>query len=254
MTTTTTTTTTATTATTAATTAGAARRNAVLDGLTDDQLAVLLPDLEQVVLPLGQVLQQPGRPVEAVYFPLTGVVSIVAELEHDEIVEAATVGREGMAGLSVFLGAAAPTERALVQVAGEALRMPTDRFQAAAAEVDGPLTLRLRRYTQAMFTQLARNAACNRVHPVSQRAARWLLTTSDRMGSPTFELTQEFLGQMLSVRRQSVSDAARALADDGCIAYTRGTVTIVDRVGLHAHACDCYDVIRRAFDSADTTG
>jgi len=231
---------------------GTARRNALLAGLTDDQLAILLPDLEHVPLPLGQVLHEPGRPVVAVFFPLTGVVSIVAELDGDEVVEAATVGREGMAGLSVFLGAAAPTERALVQVAGAALSMPTARFSLAVAAVDGPLTLRLRRYTQAMFTQLARNAACNRVHPVAQRAARWLLSTGDRMGSPSFELTQEFLGQMLAVRRQSVSDAARALAEDGCISYTRGAVTILDRARLHAHACDCYDVIRRAYETSHT--
>ena len=238
---------------TTAVTTGAARRNAVLDGLTDDQLAVLLPDLEHVALPLGRVLHKPGRPVDAVYFPLTGVVSIVAELDGDEIVEAATVGREGMAGLSVFLGADSPTERAFVQVAGEALRMSTARFAHAVEAVDGPLTLRLRRYTQAMFTQLARNAACNRVHPVAQRAARWLLSTADRMGSPTFELTQEFLGQMLAVRRQSVSDTARVLADDGCLTYTRGTVTILDRDKLHARACDCYDVIRRAYDPPQPT-
>jgi len=227
-------------------TTSAARRNAVLDGLTDDELAVLLPDLEHVPLPLGLVLHEPGRPIDAVYFPLTGVVSVVADLGDDEVVEAATIGRDGMVGLSVFLGAAAPTERALVQVAGEALRMATGPFSKAVAAVDGPLTLRLRRYTQAMFTQLARNAACNRVHPVPQRAARWLLATADRMGSPTFDLTQEFLGQMLAVRRQSVSDAARALANEGCIAYTRGSVTILDRDKLAARACDCYDVIRRA--------
>jgi CRP-like cAMP-binding protein len=230
--------------------AARARRNAVLDGLADDELAVMLGDLEEVPLPLGMVLHEPGRPVDAVYFPLTGVVSVVAELDGDQIVEVATIGREGMAGLTLFLGDALPTERALVQVPGAALRLSAVQFLRAVAAVDGPLTLALRRYTQAMWTQLARNAACNRVHPVQQRAARWLLSTADRMGCPSFELTQEFLGQMLAVRRQSVSDAARALADDGCIAYTRGAVTILDRDRLHGHACDCYNVIRRAIDDA----
>ena len=224
--------------------------NAILSGLADGELDVLLPDLEEVPLPLGQVLHEPGQPVQQVYFPLTGVVSIVSDLDDHEVVESATIGREGMAGLSAFLGAAEPTERALVQVAGLALRMPVQRFQHAVSAVDGPLTRRLRAYTQAMLTQLARNAACNRVHPVSQRAARWLLSTSDRMDSPTFDLTQEFLGQMLAVRRQSVGDVARALADDHCIAYTRGTVTILDRDKLHGHACRCYDVIRDATDTA----
>lgn len=227
-----------------------ARGNAVLDGLTDDELAPFLPDLDDVPLLLGEVLHEPGHPVEAVYFPLSGVISIVAELDGGATVEAATIGREGMVGLSLFLGAAAPTERAMVQVAGAALRMSTARFDHAVAAVDGSLTLRLRLHTQAMFTQLARNTACNRVHPVTRRAARWLLSTGDRMASPTFALTQEFLGQMLAVRRQSVSDAARALADEGCITYTRGTVTIVDRDRLHARACDCYDVIREAIDTA----
>jgi CRP-like cAMP-binding protein len=230
-----------------------ARCNSVLDEVSEDQLAGLLPDLTEVSLPLGLVLHEPGEPLEAVYFPLTGVVSIVSELDGTETVESATIGREGMVGLSAFLGAAAPTERALVQVPGAALRLPVERFMEVVAAVDGPLTVRLRRYTQAMFTQLARNAACNRVHPVSQRAARWLLSTGDRMGSPTFGLTQEFLGQMLAVRRQSVSDAARALADDGCITYTRGTVTILDRDRLHTHACGCYDVIRQAIDTAATS-
>ncbi len=230
-----------------------ARCNAVLDGLTDDQLAVLLPDLQEVPLPLGQVLYQPGEPVAAVHFPLTGVVSIVSDLDGT-VVESATVGREGMASLCAFLGATAPTERATVQVPGGALRMPIAAFHHAVAVVDGPLTLRLRRYTQAMFTQLARNAACNRVHPVHPRAARWLLSTGDRMGSATFELTQEFLGQMLAVRRQSVGEVARALADDGCIRYTRGSVTILDRDRLHAHACDCYDVIEHALTAARKSG
>ncbi|MDQ3028625.1 MAG: Crp/Fnr family transcriptional regulator [Actinomycetota bacterium] len=227
-----------------------ARRNAVLDGLSEDQLAALLPDLDEVALPLGQVLHEPGRTVDAVYFPLTGVVSIVAELDGYQVVETATVGREGMAGLSVLLGAAAPTERALVQVPGAALRMSTARFQHAVAVLDGPLALRLLRYTQAVFTQVARNAACNRVHPIRQRAARWLLSTQDQMGSPSFELTQEFLGQMLAVRRQSAGDAARGLAEEGCIRYTRGAVTILNRERLHTHACDCYDAIAQALVAA----
>lgn len=223
-----------------------ARGNLLLDALGDDDLAALLAQADQVALPLGQVLHEPGRPVDTVYFPVSGVVSILAEVDRGEVVETATVGREGMVGLAVFLGATATSERAAVQVAGAALRMSTPRFLEAVAAVDGPLTEPLRRYAQAMFTQLARNAACNRVHPVRQRAARWLLSTADRMGSPSFALTQEFLGQMLAVRRQSVSDAARALADDGCIRYTRGAVTILDRDRLRTHSCSCYDVFAAA--------
>lgn len=223
-----------------------ARRNTILDSLGAEQLDQLLTHLEEVPLPLGDVLHEPERPVGAVYFPLVGVVSIVADLDRDLTVEAATVGHEGMVGLAAFLGAGAPTERALVQVSGRALRMNADTFQAAAAAVDSPLYAALRRYTQTMLTQLARNAACNRVHTVRQRAARWLLMTADHMDALSFDLTQEFLAQMLAVRRASVSDVAQGLAEDGCITYTRGTVTILDRDRLQSHACDCYAVIARA--------
>ena len=230
-----------------------ARRNAVLGGLLDDALAPLLPDLAQVDLSLGDVLHEPGSPIEVVYFPTSGVVSVVADLgAGDQVVETATVGREGIVGISVFFGADTPTERSLVQVAGQALAMRVADFRAHVADVDGPLTAMLRRSAQALFTQVSRNAACNRVHTVRQRAARWLLMTADRMGAPNFELTQHFLAQTLAVRRTSVSDVAQFLADDGAITYTRGSITITDRARLCAHACDCYDVIRDATDRALT--
>jgi CRP-like cAMP-binding protein len=227
-----------------------ARRNTVLAGLDEASLAVLLPDLREVPLPPGQVLHEPGQAITDVYFPLVGVVSVVADLGPDQIVETATIGREGMVGLSVYLGAAAPTERSLVQVPGQALTMPVENLREHIVEVDGPLTVMLRRSAQALFTQVSRNAACNRVHTVRQRAARWLLATADRMDSPSFELTQHFLAQMLAVRRTSVSEVAQALAADGCLTYTRGNITILDRPGLKAHACDCYEMIRAATDAA----
>ncbi|MGI3781744.1 MAG: Crp/Fnr family transcriptional regulator, partial [Janthinobacterium lividum] len=120
----------------------------------------------------------------------------------------------------------------------------------AAAVVDGPLYAMMRRYAQALFTQLARNTGCNRVHSVQQRAARWMLTTADRMHSATFELTQEFLAQMLTVRRASVSRVASSLADAGCITYVRGTITVVDRYQLESYSCACYDVVRDATNQA----
>ncbi|SDF02919.1 cAMP-binding domain of CRP or a regulatory subunit of cAMP-dependent protein kinases [Blastococcus aurantiacus] len=227
-----------------------ARRNAVLGGLADQHLAPLLPDLQQTELALGQVLHEPGEPISTVYFPLAGVVSVVADLGADQVVETATLGREGIVGISVFLGATTPTERSLVQVAGQALTMSADDFREQIAVVDGPLTGMLRRAAQAMFTQLARNAACNRVHPVRQRAARWLLMTADRMDSASFDLTQHFLAQMLAVRRTSVNEVAQSLAQDGCITYTRGAITITDRRRLQHQACSCYEVIRQATDAA----
>lgn len=225
-----------------------ARRNAVLAGLGEQPLSRLLPDLTEGPLPSGLVLHEPAGPVQAVVFPLTGVVSVVADLGADQVVETATIGREGMVGLSVFLGAPAPTERSLVQVPGRGLTMTAEDFAEHIADVDGALTAMLRRCTQALFTQTARNAACNRVHTVRQRAARWLLTTADRMDAPTFELTQHFLAQTLAVRRTSVSEVAQALAEDGSITYSRGIITITDAARLHAHACSCYDAIRRSTD------
>jgi CRP-like cAMP-binding protein len=230
-----------------------ARRNTVLAGLDEATLLALLPALRPTALPSGLVLHEPGQPIEAVHFPVTGVVSIVADLGVDLVVETATIGREGMVGIPLILGAAAPTERALVQVPGQALTMAAEDLTAHIADVDGPLSDMLRRSAQALFTQVARNAACNRVHTVRQRAARWLLMTADRMDSPSFELTQHFLAQMLAVRRTSVSEVAQSLAEDGCLTYTRGTITITDRPRLQAHACNCYEAIQRATDTALTT-
>ena len=230
--------------------AGLARRNTVLGGLDEGTLTALLPTLSDEPLPAGRVLHEPGREVSQVYFPLVGVVSVLADLGEDQVVEAATIGREGMVGISVYLGAAAPTERSLVQVPGRALSMSAEDLREQLAHVDGPLAARLRRSAQALFTQVARNAACNRVHTVRQRAARWLVTTADRMDSPSFELTQHFLAQMLAVRRTSVSEVAQSLAEDGCLTYTRGRITITDRPRLQSHACSCYEAIRQATDAA----
>jgi CRP-like cAMP-binding protein len=229
-----------------------ARRNAVLAGLGEDALGTLLLDLSETPLPAGRVLHEPGRPIREVYFPLVGVVSVLADLGEDEVVETATIGREGMVGLSVYLGADAPTERARVQVPGRALCMTSQDLAEHIEDVDGPLTAMLRRSAQALFTQVSRNAACNRVHTARQRAARWLLATADRMDGPRFELTQHFLAQMLAVRRASVNEIARSLAEDGCITYTRGQITIIDRPRLQSHACSCYEVVRRATDATLT--
>jgi CRP-like cAMP-binding protein len=228
-----------------------ARRNSVLAGLDEESLSRLLPDLSEVPLPSGQVLHQPGERIETVYFPLVGVVSVIADLGPDQVVETATIGRESLAGISVFLGVGVgvPTERSLIQVPGRALAMAVEDFREHITDADGELTAMLRRSAQALFTQVSRNAACNRVHTVRQRAARWLLATADRMDDPRFELTQHFLAQMLAVRRTSVSEVAQFLAEDGCITYVRGIITITDRPRLQGHACNCYETIRRATDA-----
>ncbi|GAA3677201.1 hypothetical protein GCM10022267_75150 [Lentzea roselyniae] len=225
------------------------RRNRVLAALSDRDRDQLAGNLTAVDMPVGTALYQPGEPISAVYFPLLGVFSILTDLDGPTV-EVVTVGDEGMIGLPVFLGAGVPTERAICQVEGLALRMEADVFRHEIAILDGPFQAVLQRYTQSMFTQLARNAACNRSHQTRQRCARWLLMTADRMHSDQFPLTQEFLAQMLAMRRSSVSEVAGALADDGCIRYSRGSITVLDRDRLETNACSCYRVIRDATDAA----
>ncbi|GCD42374.1 Crp/Fnr family transcriptional regulator [Streptomyces paromomycinus] len=224
------------------------RGNRILAALPEAEQRRLQAHLEPVELSTGDLLYRPGGRIETVWFPLTGVCSILAELDGPAV-EVATVGDEGMVGLPVFLGVGSPTERAVCQVAGFGLRMDADRFRHEIAVLDGKLQQMLQRFTQSMFTQLARNAGCNRSHRTRQRCARWLLMTADRMHSNEFDLTQKFLAQMLAVRRSSVSEVAGALAEDGCISYRRGTITILDRARLEANACSCYRVIREAIDA-----
>jgi CRP-like cAMP-binding protein len=226
------------------------RRNQILATLPGPELERFAARLEPVELTSGAVLYEPGRTISHAYFVLIGVVSLVADLGDDQIVEVATIGDEGMIGLPVFLSAGPPTERAAVQVPGIALRLTAEQLRHVVGIDDGPLQTALQRYTQAMFTQLARNAACNRAHNIRQRCARWLLMTADRMHDDTFDLTQEFLAQMLAVRRASVSEVASSLADDGCIRYSRGRIAILDRDLLQANACPCYLVIRETIAKA----
>ena len=218
--------------------------NRLLDELGAGDRETLAPSLVEVGMTAGELVQAEGRPVPQVLFPLSGVVSLMVELGDDVRGEAATVGREGMLGLSVFLGAP-PTERATVLVAGRALALSAADFGRQVRVIDGPLERILRRYAASMFTQLARNAACNRVHSVRQRTARWLLSTADRTDGPSFVLTQDLLAHVLAVRRASVNAAARALVEDGCISYVRGVVTIEDPRRLQDQACSCYQVLAR---------
>jgi CRP-like cAMP-binding protein len=220
------------------------RHNRILAALPDRELSQLAEELEPVDLTAGAVLYEPGERITYAYFVLIGVVSLVANLESGQIVEVATIGDEGIVGLPVFLGTSLPSERAAVQIPGSALRISADRLRNAIAADHPSLQLILQRYTQTVFTQLARNAACNHAHNTRQRCARWLLMSADRMHADTFDLTQEFLAQMLAVRRASVSEVASALAEDGCIRYSRGRITVLDRHRLEANACDCYHVIR----------
>jgi CRP-like cAMP-binding protein len=203
--------------------------------------------LEVLDMEVRHCVFEPDQPSQYVYFPLSGVISIHTKLRDAVAVEVATVGREGMAGLEVFLSGEQMPASAFCQIAGRAARITADAFRELVRECP-PLTTLLLRYTQATLVQVAQSAVCNRVHSVEERCARWLLMTHDRVPGDRFELTQEFLAEMLGVRRPSVSIAASILQRAGFIRYSRGRIEIVDRVGLESAACECYGVIAREYE------
>lgn len=222
-------------------------RNRILSALGEDDYERLVLNAEETPLEFKEVLHEQGDRISSVYFVEEGVVSLVTVL-HDGEIETGTVGNEGMIGVHAFLGMGTAVERAVCQVPGRALRMPIEALRREAA--DGPLHQRILRYIDALMTMFAQTAACNRVHSLEQRMCRWLLMTLERVGREDFPLTQEFLAQMLGVRRPSVSIAGAALQRAGLIRYSRGRITIVDRRGLEATSCECYERIRRAFNTA----
>jgi CRP-like cAMP-binding protein len=197
-------------------------------------------------LKIKQLLFGKGEPIDRVYFPLAGVCSLLSG--DDGGVEVATVGNEGFVGLPVFLQSTLTSAHlAMVQIEGEAVVVEAAAF-LDLSNSGGPLQAMLGRYTQALITLIAQGVACNRLHDVVRRCARWLLMTHDRVEGASFGLTQEFLGQMLGVGRQAVNEAARRLQSDGLIDYARGAITVRDRTGLEAAACECYAVVRGEFD------
>ena len=220
--------------------------NRLLDALPRAEYERIRPHLEGVPVAARQVVSEADGPIPHVYFPTGGVISLVSFMDRGAAVEIATIGREGLVGLPVFLGAASMPQRAFGQVPGFAFRMEARAFRAEVARNDALVPL-LNRYTQAMFVQVAQTAACNRVHPVEARCARWLLQTHDRVGEDVYTLTQEFLAQMLGVQRPSVNASARTLQEAGLIRYVRGRITIVDRAGLESASCACYGIIQREF-------
>ncbi|MGY1696594.1 Crp/Fnr family transcriptional regulator [Geodermatophilus sp. SYSU D00814] len=221
-------------------------RNLLLGLLPAEEFRRLEPLLEVVPLEVRDELYEAGKTIEHVWFPVDAVLSVVATVEGEAAVEVATVGREGMSGLPAFLGTAESPHDCFCQVAGTAARLVTGdlrRFLAA----DGALHDLLHRFTQATMVQLSQNVACNRLHTTEERCARWLLQTRDRVGADEFTLTQEFLAQMLGVRRGTVSLTAGVLQQAGIIRYTRGRITVVDAAALHEAACECYDVVQAEY-------
>jgi CRP-like cAMP-binding protein len=224
------------------------RRNAILTKLPPAEFDRLRQRLEVVDAELRQQLYEPRQVITEVYFPLSAVVSVVALADEDRVqVEVATIGGEGMLGLPLFLGAAASPHAAFCQIPGLAARLSADDFRQALIG-DGALHRALNRYTQATIVQIAQSVICNSTHSAEQRACRWLLTTHDRVDRDQFPLTQEFLAQMLGVRRPTVSEIASRLQSEGLIRYTRGVITICDRPKLERATCDCYWIVKAEYN------
>ncbi len=223
------------------------RQNRVLASLADRTLDQLAPHLETVPLVPRNVLCEAGERLEFVHFPLAGVVCLMASL-REGIAETAAVGAEGFIGLECALGGDSALSRALVQLPGSAVRMPLEALRALAARHEDVRHVLLR-YVRFFVIQALQSVACNSLHSVDERCAKWLLTAHDRSGlAQSFPLTQEFLAEMLGVHRPSVTIAARTLQRAGLIRYSRGIIVITDREGLEEAACECYGVIRRALD------
>src|SRR5215212_195496 len=223
-------------------------RNRLLAALPVQERWRLGSELRLVELGMRERIYDIGEAITKVYFPLNCVLSVVAVSLEKIKDETAMHCFEGMAGLPAFLGAAASPHRCFCQVPGQALRLDTVTLRRFLAG-DGALHDLLHRYTQAVMVFLAQNLVCNRLHSTEERTARWLAQTHDRVGSDSFQITQDFLAQMLGVRRATVSESARTLQQAGLIRYTRGSLTVLDRAGLQAAACQCYLTIRREFDN-----
>jgi CRP-like cAMP-binding protein len=220
--------------------------NRILNALPTADAKRLSEEMTEVVLGIKTVLFEPGERIDAVYFPLDGVISLVTPLEDGAIVEVATVGNEGIVGVPVVLGGSLAV-RAISQVAGRALRMETSAF-LAHLDRHGPLNTVVQSYILALFGQIAQAAACNRLHSNEERLSRWLLMSHDRVGVDDFAITHEFLGQMLGSRRATVTLSAGILQAAGLIRYQRGHITIIDRPGLEGVSCECYGVIKDELD------
>jgi CRP-like cAMP-binding protein len=222
-------------------------QNRLLSTLPAEEYRQIEPQLRRVSLGSRSMLYQSGERIDHVYFPIDGVMSMLAGTDEEGLVEVATVGNEGMVGLPLFLGATTTPGQAFAQVPGEALRMEAGAFLQATNRSD-PLAALLRRYTQALMIQISQGTACNRAHNIEQRCARWLLLTHDRIGRDEFSLTPEFLGQMLGVRHDTVNNIADQFQEAGCIEYGESRILIRDREQLESLSCYCYSVIRDEYD------
>jgi CRP-like cAMP-binding protein len=223
------------------------RSNRLLAALPDAEYARWLPHLELVDMPLGEVLFESGSPLSQVFFPVTAIVSLLYVMENGASAEIAVVGHEGIVGISLFMGGGSTPSRAVVQSAGIGFRLRANRLMKEFNR-SGPVLHLLLRYTQALITQMAQTAVCNRHHSLDQQLCRWLLLSLDRLDSQELIMTQALIANMLGVRREGVTEAAGHLQEAGLIRYRRGRVRVLDRPGLEQRTCECYAVVKREYD------
>ena len=223
------------------------KQNHLLAALPKAELERLLPHLELVPMPLGQALYESGGRLQHVYFPTTSIVSLLYVMEDGASAEIAVIGNEGILGISLFMGGETTTNRAVVQSMGYGYRLKTQQLKM---EFDrgGPLQRLLLRYTQALITQMAQTAVCNRHHSLEQQLCRWLLLSLDRLSTNELIMTQELIANMLGVRREGVTEAAGQLQRAGLISYSRGHITVLDRPKLEQATCECYAVVKKEYD------
>ncbi len=223
------------------------RGNHLIAALPDAEWRRWQPQLEAVEMPLGQVLYESGDTLSHVYFPTSAIVSLLYVMENGAAAEIAVVGNEGIVGISLFMGGESTSSRAVVQSAGQGFRLSA---QTMKEEFDraGPVLHLLLRYTQALITQMAQTAVCNRHHTLDQQLCRWLLLSLDRLQGTELVMTQELIANMLGVRREGVTEGALKLQKAGLIRYARGRISVLDRIGLERRTCECYAVVKKEYD------
>ncbi len=223
------------------------RQNRLLAALPASEYERLLPHLKPVPLALGKVLYESGAKLDHVYFPADSIVSLLYVMEDGASAEIAVVGNDGVIGVSLFMGGETTPSRAVVQSAGHAYQLSGGILKEEFTRA-GAMQHLLLRYTQALLTQMAQTAVCNRHHSLDQQLCRWLLLSLDRLPTHDLVMTQELMANMLGVRREGVTEAAGNLQDAGLIKYSRGHITVLDRAGLEARTCECYAVVKRESD------
>lgn len=224
-------------------------KNRLLALLPEEDYQAIAPHLQLVPTPFSTVLFKRGKPIEYAYFPCSGAHSVLAVMQDGAMVEVGTVGNEGMSTIDLLIGSDVATETTVCQIPGESWRMPAARFKEAVAG-DTALRRIAQRYLQAYISQVSQSVACNRLHSIEERFARWVLMSHDRVSGSEVQLTQEYLAIMLGVHRPSVSLVARTFQQAGIIKYSRGMITVLDRPALEEACCECYFLVRRQFERA----